>query len=131
MPYRLAWLPALVPVLLAAACASVPGVAPSAGGPAAAPPTSAPAVSAPAAPETLTYGYTSLAANQWALFAAQALRCAARVDQVVVATVQAVGLEHSVEQVDRHVLGTADDDRAPAQRVQRGDVLLAIETVGL
>ena len=72
MPYRLAWLPALVPVLLAAACASAPGGTPPAGGPAAASPTSAPAVSAPAAPETLTYGYTSLGANQWALFAAQA-----------------------------------------------------------
>src|SRR5215218_6013972 len=76
MPYRLAWLPALV-LLLAAACASGPGGAPPAGGPAAAPPTSAPAgsaspVSAPPAPEVLTYGYTSLGANQWALFAAQA-----------------------------------------------------------
>src|SRR4051794_22209639 len=77
MPYRLAWLPALVLLLLAAACASGPGGAPPAGGPATAPPTSAPAVSAlvggaVAAPEVLTYGYTSLGANQWALFAAQA-----------------------------------------------------------
>src|SRR4051812_39578209 len=59
MPYRLAWLPALVLLLLAAACASGPGGAPPAGG-------------AVAAPEVLTYGYTSLGANQWALFAAQA-----------------------------------------------------------
>jgi ABC-type nitrate/sulfonate/bicarbonate transport system substrate-binding protein len=80
MLQRLAPLAALVPLLLAAACAPAPGAAPAASpapavpaASAAAPaPASAPAASAPPAPEPLTFGFTALGANQWALYAAEA-----------------------------------------------------------
>ncbi|HEY7064219.1 MAG TPA: ABC transporter substrate-binding protein [Chloroflexota bacterium] len=85
MPYRLPLLSLLVSLLLATACAPSAAPAPSkppAAAPASAPaapsgapapaPASAPASSAPAAPESLTYGYTALGANQWALYAAEA-----------------------------------------------------------
>jgi NitT/TauT family transport system substrate-binding protein len=71
--------------MLLAACAPAPGAAPvptsSAAAPAparaapAAPASqaaSAPAASVPAAPEPLSFGYTALGANQWALYAALA-----------------------------------------------------------
>src|SRR5881227_2775303 len=80
MLHRLAPLTALVALLLAGACAPAPSAAPAPSKPAAAAsgsastvvPASAPASSAPAALEPLTYGYTALGANQWALYAAQA-----------------------------------------------------------
>ncbi|HLH22257.1 MAG TPA: ABC transporter substrate-binding protein [Chloroflexota bacterium] len=64
----------LAALLVAAACSAAPGTPPAAppASAAAAAPAGAPTASAPAALEPLSYGYTSLGANQWALYAAEA-----------------------------------------------------------
>jgi NitT/TauT family transport system substrate-binding protein len=79
MLHHLAPLAALA-LLLIAACAPAPSAAPPsapapaapAGSAAAPAPAGAAASSAPAAPEPLTFGFTALGANQWALYAALA-----------------------------------------------------------
>jgi hypothetical protein len=84
MIHRLAAPLLAVATLAAAACSAAPSApaakpapaapsgqarAPASGSSAAAPAAAAPAL--PAAPEPLTYGYTSLGANQWALYVAE------------------------------------------------------------